>query len=399
MRRLLIPSVALVWGLQVSFLNPVLALLLVSLFQATPGQVGTLLALYNASGFASALVIPVWADRHRSYLPLMAGCGTLTVALALALAASRSLTPVAIALVVVGGPAGVGLTLFFAHLKHAGATTRDVLRTRALFSFAWVAGPPAGTFLMGWLGDRSVLWVVAGFGVLNVATISLLSRSSRPLDAPDVQRAPAEPDQDLSRVAVVLIMVAFVLLQATNAATVATMTLFVTRHLGLPVGWAGIALGVAAAAEVPAMLLIGRLSERHSLLGLIAVGCAAGIGYYAAMVVVGNGWLLVAVQVLNAWFFATVAGLGLSLFQRIIARPGLASGLYMNTRRVGAIVAGPMIALAAVPSFGYSAIFAASAVMTAVALVIVVLVARHPRPGPEGSGRVSVQEPTLRDGG
>ena len=57
-RRLLVPSVALLWGLQVAFLNPVLALLLVSLYQATPGQVGTVLALYNASGFVAAVVVP-----------------------------------------------------------------------------------------------------------------------------------------------------------------------------------------------------------------------------------------------------------------------------------------------------------------------------------------------------
>ena len=379
-RRLLVPSVALLWGLQVSFLSPVLALLLVTLFHASPGQVGTVLALYNASGFVSSLVIPAWADRHHAYLPLMGFCGMLTVALALALGWSTGLAPVTIALVVIGGPAGVGLSMFFAHLKHAGAATRDVLRTRAVFSFAWVAGPPIGTFLMGAFGPRSVLWAVAAIGVLSVATIALLARSSRPTAESDAGAARHErPDQDLSRVALVLIMAAFVLLQATNAATVSTMTLFVTAHLGLPVSWAGIALGVAAGAEVPAMLLIGRLSERYSVLGLVAVGCVTGIAYYGVMVVITSPWLVVAAQVLNAWFFATVAGLGISLFQQIIARPGLASGLYMNTRRVGAIVAGPVIAAAAIPSLGYSAVFAASAVMTAVALVIVVLVARGVR--------------------
>lgn len=380
-RRLLVPSVALLWGLQVSFLSPVLALLLVSLFHATPGQVGGVLALYNASGFVAALVIPAWADRHHTYLPLMGVSGILTVALALALGWSTRLTPVAIALVVLGGPAGTGLSMFFAHLKHAGAETRDVLRTRALFSFAWVAGPPLGTLLMGAWGPRSVLWAVAAIGALNVATIFALARSSRPTAGPGPEGTSVrpEPEQRLSRVGLALIVVAFVLLQATNAATVSTMTLFVTRHLGLPVGWAGIALGAAAAAEVPAMLLIGRLSERYSVLGLVAAGCVAGVAYYAVMLVITDPWLVVAAQLLNAWFFATVAGLGISLFQMVIARPGLASGLYMNTRRVGAIVAGPVIAVAAVPSLGYSAVFAASAVLTAVALVVVVLVARGAR--------------------
>ena len=53
------------------------------------------------------------------------------------------------------------------------------------------------------------------------------------------------------------------------------------------------------------------------------------------MTAVSGPVLLIALQALNAWFFATVAGPGLTLFQDMIARPGVASGLYMNTRRVG----------------------------------------------------------------
>jgi hypothetical protein len=49
--------------------------------------------------------------------------------------------------------------------------------------------------------------------------------------------------------------------------------------------------------------------------------------------------------VLNAWFFAGIAGVGLPLFQQMIARPGLPTGLYMNTRRIGSILSGPIIAI------------------------------------------------------
>ncbi len=40
MNRLLIPSAALLWGLQFAFLSPTLALILVTLFDATAGEVG-----------------------------------------------------------------------------------------------------------------------------------------------------------------------------------------------------------------------------------------------------------------------------------------------------------------------------------------------------------------------
>ena len=43
----------------------------------------------------------------------------------------------------------------------------------------------------------------------------------------------------------------------------------------------------------------------------------------------------------------------------------------MNTRRIGAIVSGPIIALGAMTSLGYRGVFLACAVLTAAALVTV----------------------------
>jgi hypothetical protein len=40
--------------------------------------------------------------------------------------------------------------------------------------------------------------------------------------------------------------------------------------------------------------------------------------------------MLIGLQLLNAWSFAGIAGIGLPLFQQMIPRPGLSTGLYMN---------------------------------------------------------------------
>ena len=56
------------------------------------------------------------------------------------------------------------------------------------------------------------------------------------------------------------------------------------------------------------------------------------------MAVANNAAVLITLQILNAWQFAMVAGVGLTLFQRTIPRPGLASGLFANAARLGAIV-------------------------------------------------------------
>lgn len=189
----------------------------------------------------------------------------------------------------------------------------------------------------------------------------------------------------MSRTRVAVIVLAFIALQATNAAVISVMTLYVTQTLQLNVLWAGVALGVAAGLEIPALLLIGKLSRRVSGLTLIASGCAAGIAYYAAMAYASGPLLLIGLQLLNAWFFAAVAGVGLTLFQQIIPRPGLATGLYMNTRRIGAIVSGPIIGLGAMPALGYRGVFAACAVLTTAALVAVGALNRTSRRDPARS--------------
>lgn len=374
------PTTALLWGLQAAFLQPALALILVSLFGASTSDVGWVLSIYNASGFVFSLVLPANADRKGAYLATMAACGALTGALALTLGLVTTLPMAVIALVVFGGPAGVGSSLLFAHLRHFGGSAADVVNTRAIFSVAWVAGPPLATGIIGAFGSRAILAAIVAVAALNVTTTAVMMAHHRRRVAADEVPAPTDADgPPASRLTAGLVMVAFVGLQATNATATSIMTIYVSATMGLDVIWGGVALGVAAALEVPALLAMGRLSMRYSHLLLIATGCLAGIGYYAGLAFVADPWSLLALQLLNAWFFAAVAGVGLPLFQDLIPRPGLATGLYMNTRRVGAIVSGPIIAVGALTVLGDRGIFVACAALTLLALLVVGAAARSKR--------------------
>jgi MFS transporter, SET family, sugar efflux transporter len=211
-KRLLVPSAALLWGLQFAFLNPALALLLVTLFDATPAEVGWVLAVYNASGFVASILLPGFADRKGNYLWPMLACALLTLALAALLFVTTSLQIAVIGLIVLGGPAGVGSSLLYAHLKHSGASPADVVNTRAIVSFAWVAGPPLATLIIGAFGDRAVLLAIAAVAVLNIATTAamLAERSAARTDV-DEQTKPAENAADnrpMSRVGVGVIIAA-----------------------------------------------------------------------------------------------------------------------------------------------------------------------------------------------
>ena len=391
MSRFLVPSAALLWGLQFALLNPALALLLVTVYNADPTEVGVVLAVYNGAGFLASLVIPMVADRRGEYLGLMLVCGLCTLALAAALLLTTSLPLVVIALAVLGAPAGVGNSLLFAHLKHTGSAATSVINVRAITSFAWVAGPPLATVVITTFGERAVLGVLAAVAAATVAVAAgMLTRGRRERRGQTHGQAHGQahgqvvPQQGAegqrstpSRVLVVGIVVVFICLQAANISAVTVMSLFVSRTVGLDLVWAGVALGVAAGLEIPALLLVGRATRRWSQVRLLIVGCLLGVAYYAVMTQVHGPVLLLSAQVLNAGFFAIVVGVGLTLFQELIPRPGLASGLFTNTRRLAAVLAGPVIALGAGTAAGYRGVMVLCLGLIVLGLAGVLLVARR----------------------
>ncbi|HEX7350497.1 MFS transporter [Brachybacterium sp.] len=257
------------------------------------------------------------------------------------------------------------------------------MNMRAVVSAAWVAGPPIATPIIGWYGPRAILVAIGVVALLNIATtMAMMAHRRRELLAADGPAAPVVHEDALSLGAggIALVTTAFVLLQATNATSMSFLAVYVPRTLEIDVLWAGVALGLAAGLEIPALMLIGRLTERFSILGLIVTGCLAGIVYYAGVAVATGPVLLLVLQPLNAWCFAAIGGVGLTLFQQMISRPGLSTGLYMNTRRIGAILSGPLIALGGSTVLGLRATFWACAVLTLIGMLIILAAARRSSP-------------------
>ncbi len=369
---------SLVWGLQFAFLSPSLALFLSSSLGASEGQVGLVLALYQASGFVASLVIPMIADRKREYLGVMTVCGVFAIALAVSLSWVSSLALAALVLIILGGPAGAGGSLFFAHLNAAGFDHAAVMGARAMTSMAWVAGPPLAMLLARVAGIRSVLVAMATVSVIGIGLVTAMRRNSAPIVGRE--RRPEDPSTAVSLARLVMIVVAFVLLNAANATMTATMTLYTTNKLGIDVVWGGVALAVAALLEVPSLFLLGRLSSRYRSNQLLIAGSISGILFFVSMTMVDGVVGLLVVQVLNAWFVATNSGVGLTWFMDIIPRPGLASGLFSNAFRVGSIFSGGLIAIAGT-SAGYRGMFFACAAVVVLALAVIVVAGRKPRRG------------------
>ena len=369
--------IAFLWGLQFSFLNPALALLLVSVFGASTGQVAAVLVIYNGAAMVSAWVIPRWADRHRDYVRPMIGCAAFTLALSLALWFTHALVLAVAGLVLLGAPAVVGTPLLFGYIRHCGASPRDLVRTRAMFSTAWVIGPTMASAIISAAGGHTLVIGIGVIGMLNIVTIStLLPRSAATVAvAGDAQgRRSLVPHSIL-----VLVVAAVVLLQAAASTAVSTTTLFVSRDLHQSPVWGGVALGVAAGLEVPTLLLLGWKRRGLSDLGVLSIACVIGIAYYLSMAAAQSAVMVVAVQVLNATFFGVVAGVGVTLFQSIISRPGAAAGLLANAQRGGAMLVGPLVGVSTVFPGGLRAAYVACAVSVSAGLVLVRIVHRRLR--------------------
>ncbi|MFH8250512.1 hypothetical protein ACH3VR_09135 [Microbacterium sp. B2969] len=89
---------------------------------------------------------------------------------------TQSLPIALVFLFVLGGPASSRIALLFAHLRSSGATSREIVNTRAMVSLSWAAGPPLGTALIGFVGPKSVLGVIEGIAVSSIATVVLMLR-------------------------------------------------------------------------------------------------------------------------------------------------------------------------------------------------------------------------------
>lgn len=219
---------------------------------------------------------------------------------------------------------------------------------------------------MGLLGNRSILWTIAIIGIGSIAVSVALAKAARAAarDRSGVPEGGGLLDA-IRRREIGLLVGGLVLLGAANTAAVSVTNLFVTDRLDLHVLLGGVALGVAAALEIPFLLVLGKVAERVAPKRLLKLGAVAAVAYYAAMMLVDGPISLVAVQIFNAASIAAVQGIGLTVLQDALPGPGLASGLFMNSIRVGAVLAGPLITLGAAPELGYAAVFLGAAVIGA----------------------------------
>ena len=248
---------------------------------------------------------------------------------------------------------------------------------RAQIAFAWVAGPPAGFLLAGYLGFDWSYGIAAGLYLLVAgASWKLLPR----LPAKRLLAQVPAGDGSLPPVAgfpplapavkrsLILCVLGFSLLWGTNNAYFISLPIHLQDNLAIDVRWVGWLMGSTAALEVPFMLLAGYYAARVPLMLLIRCACVAALLLYLGVYLASELWQLFALQVCNAIFVGVLAGLGVSVIQELMpGRSGSASALYTNTTHMGNLLSSLMVGLVA-DYWGYAQVFAANLLLVVLAL-------------------------------
>lgn len=90
-------------------------------------------------------------------------------------------------------------------------------------------------------------------------------------------------------------------------------------------------MGTAAGLEIPAMILAGYYVKRFGKRRMMVVAVAAGVVFYAGLILFHSREALLTLQLFNAVFIGIVAGIGMLWFQDLMpGRAGSATTLYQQ---------------------------------------------------------------------
>ena len=359
---------ALLMGIQTAMLNPNLAIFIHDGLKFSDSEFSALMFGLNASALVSGLGFPFLSDR----------VGRRKLFLLLSLSASiagfffylsfHGFPAIFAATVFFIGPSTCMISLFFSYLRAVDGNSSSGIAARSILSFAWVAGPAIGTFLIQQFGFQILFLLLIGTNLF--ASIIVLALPDAPSVAAPIDRG----RRSVAPETMFLLVVAFVLLQASNVLSVLVTPLIVTETLGYSIWMSGLMFSTCAMIEIPMFRLVRGSINRFGDRKTVMFGSVAGIAYYVALGLGQSWWILLASQILNAIFIASIMGAGMSWFQNLLpGRPGLSTALFMSTFRIGGIAITPVLALANGSDRGYQNSALVAGAIVAVALLVLVV--------------------------
>lgn len=235
-------------------------------------------------------------------------------------------------------PAASNTSQIFAYIRQLDGNSKRVVMFRGIFAAAWVVGPAVGATIANIYGFSSLFAMLMLSGVLVVLFIS---------GVPDVEIPERQEDNaDVAAVnksRVLLIFLAFAMLQGTNSLSAIYTSIIVVEELSLDLRFAGYIFAACASLEVVYFFLLSKASTSGSETKLLIAGSLCAVLYYTILSSSSSYILVLMSQLLNAAFIAVMTGVGMAWMQSMIPnRPGLSTGIFMNSSRVGILMLLPI---------------------------------------------------------
>ena len=355
--------IAFLTGIAGALQAPTLSLFLTTEVKVRPLWVGMFYTVNAIAGIAVSFLLAKRSDTRGDRRKLILVCCAMAVGNSLLFAFNRDYLTLITAGVLLAAIANTAMPQIFALAReYADSSAREVVMfssvMRAQLSLAWVIGPPLSFMLALNYGFTVMFIIAAGIFVVSVLLVWLILPSvpranvEISVDSPPIAPISAWRDPDVR-----LLFVASMLMWTCNTMYIIDMPLWITADLGLPERLAGWLMGTAAGLEIPAMLLAGYYVKRFGKRNMMLFAVAAGVLFYAGLVLFKFQLALMVLQLFNAVFIGIVAGIGMLYFQDLMpGRPGAATTMFTNSISTGVILAG-VLQGALVENFGHSAVY------------------------------------------
>ena len=341
--RLTFMVVAFFSGIAGALQIPTLSLFLTTEVRVTSLWVGFFYAVNAGVGIIVSFLLAKKSDRQRDRRHLILICYLLAAGNCLLFAFNRNYLTLITAGVLLTAIANTAIPQLFALAREYGERSSQNVAMfsaimRAQLSLAWVFGPPLAFMLVVNYGFTAMFMFAAGIFLL----VTLLAWWI----LPEVARQPVSNeidipqktvfDKDISR-----LFFTSVLMWTCSAMYLIDVPLYITAELGLPQSLTGWMMGIAAAIEIPIMILVGRYVNRVSKRLMMAGAMVAGILFYTGMLWFTSAAGLLVWQLFNAIFIGIIATVGMLYFQDLMPeRAGMATTLFTNSISTGVILAG-----------------------------------------------------------